>query len=141
VASSAFDHLETVADLPWHVDPKDRFDMPEEHRQRAFINEARIVAPSLIIWAVPNAAKRTQWAAGKAKREGMVAGTPDLTVVWAGGCAFVEFKNGREMPSPNQRDMLNRLYRAGHHCGVFRTSASLLAWLQGLGAPVRVRKS
>ena len=131
--------LDEWPDEPWFVEPRDRSDFSEEKRQMLFLRDLRMCGPSVIAWAVPNAAKRTRWAAAKAKREGMVAGALDLTLVWKGGQAFVEFKNGRDMPTPSQRDMLNRLYRAGHHCGVFRTGECLLEWLRSLGAPVRLR--
>lgn len=125
--------------LPWHVDAKDKDGTPEEKRQIAMLRDLRMLAPTIIVWAVPNGMRTTSWSAGKAKREGMKAGTPDLTLVWNRGCAFVEVKSGTGMPDANQRETLNRLHRAGQHCGVFRTSASLLAWLKGLGAPVAVR--
>jgi hypothetical protein len=133
-----WDDLEDGPDAPWHVDPKDSDPATEEHRQRVFLRDVAKVAPSLIVWAVPNAGKRTSWEVGKAKREGMVSGALDLTIAWNHGVAFIEFKAGSTAPTANQRIMLNRLYRAGHHCGVFRTSTSLIGWLKDRGAPVRL---
>jgi hypothetical protein len=128
------------ANEPWHIDAKDKLPLSEEKRQIAVLRDLHICAPGVMVWAVPNGGKRTVWAAQKAKREGMRAGTPDLTLIWNRGVAFVEMKDGAAMPDANQRDALNRLCRAGHHCGVFRTSASLLRWLKGLGAPVMLRE-
>jgi hypothetical protein len=39
------------------------------------------------------------------------------------------------MPSIDQRERLNRYYRMGHHCGVYRKPDTLLAHLRDLGAP------
>jgi hypothetical protein len=132
--STAFDHLEQV-DEAWHCDPKDRDPRSEEKRQLAFLNAARMACPAVDIFAVPNGGKRSQWAAMKAKREGMRAGVLDLVCTWPGGVAFLEFKNGTDMPDANQRDRLNMYVRQGHHCGVFRQEASALRFLRDAGAP------
>ena len=127
-------------DAAWHIDAKDDDPRDELMRQTALLRKLKLLAPGVTAWAVPNAAKRTQWAAAKAKREGMVSGVPDLTITWNRGVAFVEMKAGRAMPTPAQRDMLNTLYRAGHHCGVFRQETSVIKWLASLGAPMLVSK-
>lgn len=133
----AFANLaEDEADLPWHIDPRDKDPRSEEQRQRAFLTLAKRLCPSVNIFAVPNAARRTQWEAGKAKREGMKSGALDLVATWNRGVAFIEFKDGQKQPTPNQRDMLNLLFRQGHHCGVFRQEQSALDWLRSIGAPV-----
>jgi len=133
----SFGVLEEVDDLLCHVDPRDKDAASEEQRQLAFLKLAKMRAPSLLIWATPNAGRRTRWEVGKAKREGMVSGAPDLTVAWNYGTAWLEFKNGTDKPSDNQRDFLNRLHRAGHRVAVVRTAESALACLQAWGAPVR----
>lgn len=127
------------ADEAWHIDPKDKLGLSEEKRQIAVLRDLHMCAPSIMVWAVPNGIRCSEWSARKAKREGLKAGTPDLTVVWNRGVAFVEMKDGTGMPDANQREALNRLCRAGHHCGVFRTSESVLRWLKGIGAPVMLR--
>jgi hypothetical protein len=133
--STAFDHLEDEADESWHIDPKDKDPRPEEKRQVAFLRDARILCPAVSIFAVPNGGKRSQWAAMKAKREGMRAGVLDLVCTWPGGVAFIEMKDGTSMPDENQRERLNLLTRQGHHCGVFRQERSALDWLRSVGAP------
>lgn len=129
------DLAEDEAALPWHCDPRDKDPRPEEKRQIAFLRDAKKLCPAVTIFAVPNGGKRTQWAAMKAKREGMKSGALDLVLTWPGGVAFMEFKNGTEMPFPNQRDQLNTLYRQGHPCGVFRQEQSAIDWLRAQGAP------
>jgi hypothetical protein len=133
--NAAFAHLEEHADLPWHIDPRDKDPRSEEKRQLAFLRDARILCPAVNIFAVPNAGRRTQWEVNKAKREGMKSGALDLVCTWNRGVAFLEFKNGTDLPSPNQREQLNTLYRQGHHCGVFRQEQSALDFLRSIGAP------
>lgn len=132
---TAFDLLEDTTDLAWHIDPRDKDPRSEEKRQLAFLRDARILCPAVNIFSVPNAGRRTQWEVNKAKREGMKSGALDLVATWNRGVAFLEFKNSDDMPTPNQRDQLNLLYRQGHHCGVFRQEQSALDWLRSIGAP------
>jgi hypothetical protein len=134
-AGPSFAELEEDHDEPWHIDPKDKDPRPEEKRQLAFLNAVRMLCPAVAVFAVPNGGKRSQWAAMKAKREGMKAGVLDLVCHWASGVAFLEFKNGTDMPDANQRDRLNMLTRQGHHCGVFRQEESALRFLRSAGAP------
>lgn len=134
--SSAFADLEDRNDLAWHIDQKDKDPRPEEKRQLAFLNAARMLCPGVATFAVPNGGKRSQWAAMKAKREGMKAGVLDLVCTWpGGGVAFLEFKDGSSMPDANQRERLNLLTRQRHHCGVFRQERSALEFLRSCGAP------
>lgn len=135
MASAFANIIEEQPDAPWHIDPRDKDPRPEEKRQQAFLRLAKRLFPAVNIFAVPNGGKRTQWAAMKAKREGMKSGALDLVATWNRGVAFLEFKDGSDMPSPNQREQLNTLYRQGHHCGVFRQEQSALDFLRLAGAP------
>lgn len=141
---SAFAALEQ-RDESYHVDPKDKDPRSEEKRQLAFLKAVRLCCPAVDVFAVPNAAKRTQWAAMKAKREGMKAGVLDVVCTWpvtphTTGFAALEFKNGSEMPDANQRDRLNMYVRQGHHAGVFRNEWSALEFLRRCGAPFIVKE-
>jgi hypothetical protein len=127
--------LEDSTDLAWHIDPRDKDPRSEEKRQASFLRAAKMLCPMVDIFAVPNGARRTQWEANKARREGMKAGALDLVCTWNRGVAFLEFKDGSSMPDANQRDRLNRYVRQGHHCGVFRQEASALDFLRSIGAP------
>lgn len=128
--------IEDDGDLGWWIDPKDADPRDELTRQSAFIRDAKIICPAVNIFAVPNAGKRSQWAARKAKREGLTAGVLDLVCTWPmGGVAFLEWKDGTKMPDENQRDRLNLYTRQGHLCGVFRQETSALEFLRRHGAP------
>ncbi|GLI99148.1 hypothetical protein [Sphingobium sp. BS19] len=132
--------LDDEQDEAWHIDPRDEDPRDEIARQSAFLRDAKFLCPKVDIFAVPNAGKRSQWAAGKAKREGMVAGVLDLVATWPGaGVAFLEWKDGSKMPDDNQRERLNRYVRQGHHCGVFRQEQSALTFLRDCGAPFLAR--
>lgn len=53
---------------------------PEHPEQVTFLNWFKARWPNVFIYSTPNAGKRSVWAAAKLKREGMVAGIPDLHV-------------------------------------------------------------
>jgi hypothetical protein len=140
-APSFFAALEApVHDLPWHIDAKDGDPRDETARQLAALRRAKIICPGVDIIAVPNAGRRSRWEVSQRKREGMKAGALDWIVTWRPkhgdrGVAFVEWKDGKDMPDQRQRDRLNMLFGWGHHVGVFRREDSFFAWLRALGAP------
>jgi hypothetical protein len=124
-----------LARLPWHIDDKDKDPRSETDRCQSALKQARIICPAVDIVAIPNAARRTRWEVTQRRREGMKAGALDWVVTWNRGVAFVEWKNGREMPDENQADRLDMYMRWGFHCGVFRREDSFFAWLRASGAP------
>jgi hypothetical protein len=86
--------------------------------------------------AVPNAAKRSQWAAQRAKREGLATGFPDMMALAPGGkAAFLEFKAPKGVLSDNQGDWLDRLHGMGFPCGVFRDADAAVEFLRSNGFP------
>jgi hypothetical protein len=129
-------------DEPWFCEPKDKDPAPEFNRQSAFVAQVRKLAPAVIVYACPNGGKLSDWQKIRRWREGAVDGALDLELKWKPtrpddrGLFVAEFKDGRKMPDRAQRDMLNRLYRAGVPCGVYRRSATLIEHLRAAGAPV-----
>lgn len=138
-AFAAIDALESPlkADPRFTIEPKDRLPGSEIERQTTFLGMLRMVGPSVMVWAVPNGHNRGLKDRVKAKKEGLKAGVPDLTVVWNHGTAFIEFKDGKGNPDANQIDLLNYLQDAGHHCAVVRTPEFAIELLGIWGAPVR----
>jgi hypothetical protein len=133
------DDFDEVLDPGIYVEPKDRDTTGEEARQAAFVSLMRRTSRSCRVIAIPNAAKRSQWAAAKAKREGLLAGEPDTAISWADApTARIEFKDGRTMPAPNQVEALNWYHRRGHPVAVCRTAEGAMRWLASVGAPVAV---
>jgi hypothetical protein len=95
-----------------------------------FRSRCRIMCPRVSIVAIPNAAKRTQWAAQRAKREGMAAGFPDIVALAPGLVAFLEFKTAKGKLSDNQAEWLDRLHEMGFPCGVFRDADAAVEFLR-----------
>lgn len=138
-AFAAIDALETPlkAEPRFTIEPKDRLPRSEIERQTTFLGMLRMVGPSVMVWAVPNGHNRGLKDRVKAKKEGLKAGVPDLTIVWNHGSAFIEFKDGKGNPDANQVDLLNYLQDAGHHCAVVRSPEFAIELLTLWGAPVR----
>jgi hypothetical protein len=127
-----------------YVEERDRDPAGEELRQAEYIATMRKSFRAVKVFAVPNGAKRTPWEAGKVKREGLYAGWPDTGACWGisdrGNAAWIEWKNGRDMPDDNQIATLNWLHAHGFPVAVCRTSVGALSWLQKVGAPVSIRE-
>lgn len=138
-AFAAIDAMETPlkAEPRFTVEPKDKDLGSEIERQTTFLGMLRLAAPTVMAWAVPNGHNRGLKDRVKAKKEGLKAGVPDLTVVWNHGTAFIEFKDGKGNPDANQIDLLNYLQDAGHHCAVVRSPEFAIELLGLWGAPVR----
>ncbi|API58083.1 hypothetical protein BSL82_01210 [Tardibacter chloracetimidivorans] len=141
---SPLDDLLAIAedgDEPWFIEPKDRLTSSEIQRQQSFIAQMARIAPAVDIVAIPNAGRASDWERIQRWREGARAGALDLVITWAAhhdsdrGVFFAEFKDGQKMPSTQQRERLNRLYRMGHKCGVYRTPETLMKHLMHAGAP------
>lgn len=121
----------------FHVDPRNpACDKTELQIQVGFRNKMHMAAPSVMLVAIPNEGKRSQWEACKRKREGLVAGFPDMLALWDGKTAGLEFKTGKGTLSETQVETLNGLARRGFPVGVFRSPDTALAWLREQGAPV-----
>lgn len=103
--------------------------------QTLFRSRARILCPGVCLVAVPNGAKRTQWEAQRAKREGMSAGFPDIIALAPGRVAFLEFKSAKGKLKPSQAEWLDRLRDMGFPCGVFRDADVAVAFLREHGFP------
>lgn len=105
--------------------------------QSLFRSRARIMCPGVSIVAVPNGTHiASQAGRGKAQREGLSSGFPDVICTWpGGGIAFIEFKAKTGSLSANQKEWLNRLARQGHLVSVRRHPDTALDWLRHIGAP------
>lgn len=120
----------------FHIDDRDRDPAGEHARQCAVVKRCRAMGWSVI--AIPNARAWGMKAWNKAKAEGVLWGAPDLIVSAPGAlAAWIEMKNGREMPEQHQVDCLNSLHRMGFPVGVFRRADSVIAWLLQHNFPTR----
>jgi hypothetical protein len=104
--------------------------------QSLFRSRCRIMCPGVSLVAVPNAAKRTQWAAQRAKREGLATGFPDMLCFWKGpGVAAIEFKSAKGKLSLAQEEWLDRLTAIGIPATVSRDADHAVEFLRAAGAP------
>jgi len=122
---------------PYHVDPRSAaYDGDEIVIQTLLLSRAGMRCPAVTFAAVPNAGKRSQWAAQRAKREGLRKGFEDLIATWPGqGIAFIEIKDRDGTISTDQDEWLTRHVEQGHHAGVFRHPDTALDFLRRCGAP------
>lgn len=104
--------------------------------QTLFRSRCRIMCPGVALVAIPNAAKRTQWAAQRAQREGMAKGFPDMMALAPGGrAAFLEFKAPKGVLSESQSEWIARLQRMGFPAGVFRDADEAVEFLRANDFP------
>ena len=84
--------------------------------QQALRKRLYYTAPTVQIVAVPNAARRTQWEARRAKQEGLAAGFPDLMAIWPGGIG-INFSTDMAVTVAWVRSSLGSLpSRSGNTC-------------------------
>lgn len=101
-----------------------------------FRSRCKIMCPAVAVVAIPNAAKRSQWAARQAKREGLATGFPDIMCIWQGGeVCFIEFKAAKGHLPPAQEEWLERLSDRGFRAAVARSADEALDFLRQCGAP------
>ena len=96
----------------------------EAELQRACVRWFRLQYPQYLLFHVPNGGRRNAREAALLKLEGVVAGIPDLFLaVGRHGFhgLFIEMKAGKNTTTPAQKEMMERLYRAGYLCAVCRS--------------------
>lgn len=99
-------------------------------------SRARIQCPAVALVAVPNAAKRSQWAAQRAKREGLATGFPDLLAIGPGGrVAFIEIKTRTGRLTECQQEWQDRLSEMGFPVTVARDPDEALEFLRANDFP------
>ena len=129
---------------PVPAKPADPRKWPEEFRQREFVAYVRRKYPDIILSSFANEGKRGPRLAAKMNGLGLLAGMADVTCIWDGGAAYLEFKgwqaSGRPgRLSPQQVQTLNRIHRNGHPVGMFFTATAALDFLRRAGAPMPER--
>lgn len=125
--------------------------LSELARQSFLVAYIRRTSPKVIVAANANAGKRGPAAQRQAKREGLLAGFPDLTICWdvadshvpdGPSCAFLEIKgydnSGRAGSLIQaQIETCNRLHIAGLPVACFFSARSAIGWLRSLGCPIK----
>jgi|GEM_PF-1051466 len=152
-----WDDLETPLDLQplFFVEaPDGRKDLSELDRQVMFRKYISNLAPTVMAYANPNAAKRGYKAQAQARKEGLRAGVFDMTCAWGIDAStlpdcdvsvcWLEFKgydkNGRAGKlSQAQIEWGNAMHERGHKVACFFSGKSAFDWMANLGAPIRGR--
>jgi len=110
----------------------------EATMQAALIEELRLILPeNAFVFAVPNGGSRNVVEAVNLKRQGVVAGVPDLIVVYAGRCFGLELKTAMGKLSDNQRITFHKLTAAGMRVEVVRSREAAISMLREMGIPLR----
>jgi len=96
----------------------------EDNLQAAVVAWFRLQHPGRLIWATPNAGKRSIRQIVAARRTGLVAGVPDLLIPEPVGDKhglFIELKTGRNSVTAAQQAMIDALRVRGYACHVCYT--------------------
>lgn len=94
----------------------------ERFIQRSIIEYARLLLPECIVAHVPNGGSRNVIEAANLKRDGALAGFPDLIILGPNKTTLLcEVKSPIGKVSPLQRDLGMRLTSMGHAWAVVRS--------------------
>ena len=102
---------------------------PEHQLQVACVKWFRYQYPHELIWATPNGGQRNAIVGAKMKAEGALAGVPDLTIPKPAhdyNGLFIEMKAGKNKPTPEQKEIMNKLTAYGYKCEVCYTLAGFI---------------
>lgn len=127
-----------VKELPrFVIEPKDKDLECEVVRQARFREMLLLVAPSVMSWGIPNAGLRGFKAIARAKKEGLTAGVHDEHYAWNHGIAFLEWKDGKGMPSAEQIGWGNKMVDRGFRVACVRSPVFALEMFAEWGVPMR----
>lgn len=113
---------------------------PEDILQMQVMRYLRVVAPSLMVWHVPNGGYRNPREAKKLKDMGVLPGVADLCFLLPGGLsAFIELKVGKNPQTQSQKDFAVAAIANGAAYAVCRTLNEVDATLRTWGVPLRSR--
>ena len=105
----------------------------EDTIQEGIVAYLKLALPKVLVFAIPNEAKRSFRLAGALKRRGMLPGIPDLCLVTAGGNAhFLEVKSAKGRHSEAQDEiatlMTLRFIPRATVRSILETETALKAW-------------
>jgi hypothetical protein len=113
----------------------------EDQIQRAVVEWIRFTCPTALVFHVPNGGGRTRAEAGRFKAIGVLAGVPDLIVMWPGVCAGLELKTPANRPTAEQAEIGRRMAEMGHLWGWASSVDDALALLRVWGIPTREHRT
>lgn len=113
---------------------------PEAAIQKAIVDYIATVAPHVVCYAVPNAARRTRNGRAGNAVPGLTKGIPDLALVVSGRAFFLEVKAPKGRTSQEQDATIARLRRAGASVAVVRSIDDVDHALAAWGVVTRLAK-
>lgn len=110
--------------------------------QAKLITDLRIALPrDAFVFAVPNGGKRGVIEAANFKRQGVVAGVPDLIFIYRGKAFGLELKSKKGKLEDSQRATFPLLQNAGMRIEVARSHPEAIERLREFGIPLRIVES
>lgn len=89
--------------------------------QRQCVAWFRLFHPKSLIFAIPNGGSRHRLEAINLKKEGVLAGVPDLQIITQGKTFFIEMKTPKGKQTPTQKEMQNKIQTLGFDYFVCRS--------------------
>ena len=106
----------------------------EDRLQMVIVSLLRLAGKPGLFWcSIPNEGKRKPQTANRLKALGMVAGAPDLLLLWNGKAIGLELKAEKGRQTPEQRDVERAWMLAGGVYKVCRGYAEAKGFLDLLG--------
>lgn len=126
-------YVKTHQDLADALLPKN-----EEAIQIQIIEWFKLVRTSDWVYAhIPNGGNRSAREGARFKQLGVVAGMPDLLIIFDSKAYFIELKTAKGKTRPVQDDCHERLQRAGARVAVCRSLDDVRAAFKGWRVPTR----
>lgn len=118
--------------------PKRKRRKEEQGLQERLVQVLSMALPKeCFFFAVPNGGSRNLLEAVALKRQGVVAGVPDLIFLWHGRFIGLELKSQNGRLSDAQREIHPRIIEAGGRVEVARSIGEACDRLRECGIPVR----
>jgi len=95
---------------------------PEQDIQKAIVRFIRLQYPNAIVYAIPNGGNRGKTMNGILKGMGVMAGAPDLCVLWkVGRVGFLEVKSMKGRLAVSQKLFASRCEQLGIPCACVKS--------------------
>lgn len=106
--------------------------------QTKLVNLLRVILPKdAFVFAVPNGGKRDVVEAVNLKRQGVVAGVPDLCIIHKGRAFGLELKAKAGKLSDSQAETFPKLRDAGMRIEVARSEGEAIGHIKDMGIPLK----
>lgn len=112
----------------------------EASMQEVLVRDLRLLLPKgAFVFHCPNGGERNPLEAARLKRQGVVAGIPDLLIVHAGRVCGLELKSRGGRLSDEQRNVIDILRNAGMRVEIARSHGEALDRIREMGIPLRIK--